>query len=422
MRILLVNYEFPPLGGGAANATMFIARALTHLGHQVSVLTTAFGDLAGPRVEDGVRVHRVRARRAAADRSNPCEMASFVGASLRPARYIARECATEAVIVFFSIPSGPVGWFLDWALGLPYVVSLRGGDVPGLVPELDRVHRLIKPIRRAVLRRARAIIANSDSLARLSEKTDPFPVGVIPNGVDTDYFHARALGERPDGDVFRILFVGRLTAQKNLPPVLEALARLRRDLVREVVLDIVGDGPLRREWDEMSRGLGLARAISWHGWLPKERVATLYRRASCFVNPSLYEGMPNTVLEAMASGLPVIASNVGGNDALVRHGKTGFLVELTDPNPLERPLAALIGDGALGARLGAAGRTRVVADFSWVRSRSDTSVCSSPNRVEACDAVRLRAELGALLSQRCKRRARGPGSARLREVALRRRA
>jgi glycosyltransferase involved in cell wall biosynthesis len=139
VRILLVNYELTPLGGGAANATMFIARALTHLGHQVSVLTTAFGDLAGPRVEDGVRVHRVRARRAAADRSNPREMASFVRASLRPARHIARECAIEAVIVFFSIPSGPVGWFLDWALGLPYVVSLRGGDVLGLVPELGRV-------------------------------------------------------------------------------------------------------------------------------------------------------------------------------------------------------------------------------------------------------------------------------------------
>ena len=320
MKILLVNYELTPLGGSAANATMFIARALTHLGHKANVLTTAFGDLAGPRVEDGIRVCRVRARRAVADRSNPREMASFVRASLRPARHIARERGIEGVIVFFSIPCGPVAWFLDWSHGLPYVVSLRGGDVPGLVPELDRVHRLIKPIWRAVLRRARAIIANSDSLARLSEKTDPFPVGVIPNGVDTDYFHARGPGERADGDVLRILFVG-LTAQKNLPPVLEALARLRRGLVREVVLYIVGDGPLRREGDEMSRGLGLARAISWHGWLPKEQVATLYRRASCFVNPSLYEGMPNTVLEAMASGLPVIASNVGGNDALVRHGK-----------------------------------------------------------------------------------------------------
>jgi glycosyltransferase involved in cell wall biosynthesis len=365
VKVLLVNYEFPPLGGGAANATMFMGRALVRLGHEATVLTSGFGSLQGHAVEEGVHVFRLRVRRERADRSGPREMLSFLVAALRAAPRIARERSIEAAVVYFTIPCGPVGYILRRRRGIPYVLSLRGGDVPGLVPELDATHRLIAPIRRALLRRALGVVANSESLARLSEATDPIPVAVIPNGVDAEYFSPAPMRDRdPDSNV-RVLFVGRFTAQKNLPVLLEAVADLRRDSGCRFVIDVVGDGPLRDEWTRIGRNLRLDEVIHWHGWLSKDELRELYRQADCFANPSLYEGMPNTVLEAMACGLPVIASDIGGNDALVKHGGNGFLFSLEQPEGLREALRAFAQDAELRRRMGDAGRRRVVSEFSW---------------------------------------------------------
>lgn len=365
MKVLLVNYEFPPLGGGAANATMFMGRALVRLGHEATVLTSGFGSLQGHAVEEGVHVFRLRVRRERADRSGPREMLSFLVAALRAAPRIARERSAEAAVVYFTIPCGPVGYVLCRKSRIPYVVSLRGGDVPGLVPELDTTHRLITPIRRAVLRRALAVVANSESLARLSEAADPVPVTVIPNGVDAEYFSPapmRAI-EPPNG--IRLLFVGRFQTQKNLPILLEAVAVLHRGAGCRFTVDIVGDGPLRDEWARTAPELRLSDSVRWHGWVDKDRLRDLYRQADCFVNPSLYEGMPNTVLEAMACGLPVIASDIGGNDALVKHRENGFLFSLEQPEGLREALRALAQDAELRRRMGDAGRRRVVSEFSW---------------------------------------------------------
>ena len=364
MKLLLVNYEFPPVGGGAANATSFLARALTEGGHEVTVLTTAFGALRGTSTEAGVEVVRVRTLRRSADRSNPLEMLSFLLAALIPGLRLAWRRRFDATIAFFTIPSGPVA-LLPWiVLRIPYVVSLRGGDVPGFVPEIDAIHRWIAPLRRAVLRRASAIIANSASLAQLSTAADPFPVGVIPNGVDPLAFAPQGAAN-PAEDEFRILFVGRLHSQKNVGMLIESAAALAAEPGPRVVLEIVGDGPERAALEKLAERAGAAALLRWRGWLDKPAVLDCYRRTHAFVNPSLYEGMPNTVLEAMACGVPVVASRIGGNEDLVVEGETGFLFDLGAPQQLTAALQRLRGSRALGIDLGARGRQRVIGEFSW---------------------------------------------------------
>jgi glycosyltransferase involved in cell wall biosynthesis len=367
VRILLINYEFPPVGGGAANATSFLARALVERGHEVTVLTTAFGRLRGTATESGVDVVRVRTLRRGADRSNPVEMLSFLVAAAIPALRLARRRRVDTSIAFFTIPSGPIAWLLRLALGIPYLVSLRGGDVPGFVPEIDGIHRLIAPLRRAVLRRACAIVANSDSLARLSESSDPFPVKVIPNGVDPLAFAPDESVGRAAENEFRILFVGRLHSQKNVGALLECAAALAALPGPRVVVEIVGDGPERPALTKLAEQTGAAGVLRWHGWLDKQQVLACYRRAHVFVNPSRYEGMPNTVLEAMACAVPVVASRIGGNEDLVVEGETGFLFDLAAPRQLTEALQRMRLDPSLGPRLGACGRQRVIDGFSWSR-------------------------------------------------------
>lgn len=367
MNFLLVNYEYPPIGGGAANASWYIARSLRKQGHSVSVITSAFGALKGYSCEDGIHVHRVRSWRRLKYRSNLKEMTSFMFAALFNAHGIVRQRAINGTIVFFTLPCGPIGLMLKKMYGIPYVVSLRGGDVPGAEPSLNTIHIGLKVMRYCVLESAESIVANSRGLAELSRKTDPFPVRVIPNGVDAEFFRP---AEKKEGGAFRFIFAGRFQEQKNLFFMLEQLAELSRETPVPFEVDLAGDGPLRKDLTTHAESLGIGEKVSWHGWADKNELLNLYRQADCMLNPSLYEGMPNTVLEAMASGLPVIASDVIGNRDLVRNDETGFLFQLDKPEEFRKAMAELLTDGDKCRLLGENARNTAVKEFSWDKTAS----------------------------------------------------
>jgi len=186
MRFLLVNYEYPPVGAGAATASQAIARALVDLGHDAVVLTGKYKGLAATAQDDGVTVRRVPSFRRALDHSGLFEMASFVLSAMVTVPALVRRHKIQAIIAFFSLPCGPIGLFARWRCGVPYLVSLRGGDVPGTEPSLQMVQRLLTPLRRAVLKNSVAIVANSDGLREMAEAADPFPfasslTGLTPN-------------------------------------------------------------------------------------------------------------------------------------------------------------------------------------------------------------------------------------------------
>jgi glycosyltransferase involved in cell wall biosynthesis len=362
MRILIVNYEYPPVGGGAAVSAEAIARELTRLGHSVFVLTSRFKKLPKCEENEGITIHRVPSFRRAMDRSGIFEMASFLISGLLFAPSIIRTRRIEVTIIFFSFPCGPIGLLARWMCGIPYVVLLRGGDVPGTEPSLNFIHRVLAPIRRAVLKNSIAIVANSEGLRRMAEAADPFSVRVIPNGVDVDLFVPAQSSPTRKVDVFSILFVGRLQKQKNLPELLKQAAQLPANAFE---LHLLGDGPEKKHLEDLAAQLGIASAVTWHGWVPRKALPAFYQSANCLVIPSFYEGMPNVVLEAMASGLPVVASNVPGNADLVVNGETGFLFALEEPNALLVALKTLMASDQLCRQFGSVARRRAMSGFSW---------------------------------------------------------
>ncbi len=361
MRLLLINYEYPPVGGGAATATEALGREFVRLGHSVVVLTGSYKDLPASCEADGIIVRRIPALRRRLEKSGIVEMTSFLVAGQLVAPSLIRRHRIEGTIAFFSFPSGPVA-LAGWAqCGVPYVVALRGGDVPGTEPSLRFMHQFLQPLRRAILRRALAVVANSEGLKKMAESSDAVSVRVIPNGVDTSLFRpgpGRTVGSHP----LRVIFVGRLRSQKNVPVLFQQLARLPAGTWK---LDLVGDGPLRKELFSLADRLGLTNSITWHGWIPRLQLRDLYQDCDCLVNPSLYEGMANAVLEAMASELAVLASKVPGNSDLVLHGETGYLFDLLHPDELGDGLLALTRESQQCRRFGAAGRARVARLFSW---------------------------------------------------------
>ena len=196
----------------------------------------------------------------------------------------------------------------------------------------------------------------------LSEAADPIVVKVIPNGVDSVFF--RPVPRRDDRP-FVFLFVGRLQAQKNLAFLLDSISALRRTATLPFRVVFVGDGPDQVDLQRRCTAARLADIVSWHGWCDKARLLEYYQQADCLLNPSLAEGMPNTVLEAMACGLPVIASDVVGNNAVVVPGDTGYLVSLSRPHEYAEAMYHVLIDRGLARRMGAEGRRRAESRFSW---------------------------------------------------------
>jgi glycosyltransferase involved in cell wall biosynthesis len=365
MNFLLINYEYPPIGGGAATATRAIAGHLASLGHAVTVLTSRFRDLKGPAQEGDIRVVRCSALRKYPDRSSILEMFSFLVSAGSMLGSLIRRHRIEASIVFFSFPCGPLGlWGLKRG-NVPYVISLRGGDVPGNEAALDLLHKLLAQLRRLIFRKSVAVVANSPGLKEMSERADPYPVQVIPNGVDTDFFSPIENRDKEVHRPFAFLFVGRFQMQKNLFYLIDQMASLKRTVIGPFILHLVGDGPQRQELQSYAKNLGIAACLIWYGWVEKRGLREIYRSADCLVNPSLYEGMPNAILEAMACGLPIIASRVAGNDAVVRHEETGWLFDLDKPDTFLTALRLVMEDPGKGRSMGKRGRAWVLNDFSW---------------------------------------------------------
>ncbi len=237
---------------------------------------------------------------------------------------------------------------------------MRGGDVPGFRPyDFSTFHKLIGPLLKFVWRKAHTLVANSMGLRNLALQFDPeAKIEVIPNGVDTEKFTpVERDWSRP-----KLLSVGRVVHQKGLDLGIKALAGLG-DLDWEWT--IAGDGKSRNPLQIQAEQLGIADRINFVGWQSKEELNALYQKSNLFLFPSRHEGMPNAVLEAMACGLPVIASKIAGSEELVLHKKTGLLIESEDVESLRKGLKELMPDDQARKQMGIAGRDRVEKKYSW---------------------------------------------------------
>ncbi len=362
MKILILNSEYPPIGGGAGNAGANIARLLVKMGNDVLLLTSHFDGFARDEICDGVRIVRVSALRRRMDRSSALEQISFIFAASYRTLGLVRQFKPDVTLAFFGLPSGAVAWLLKKVYGTPYVVSLRGGDVPGFRPYDFRVyHKIAAPLLRMIWHNASAVVANSKGLHDLASAFDStVEIPIIPNGVDLGKFSAP---ER-DWSSPRILSVGRVVYQKGFDLALRALADLK-DL--EWQWSIAGDGPQMPVLQTMVEEHGLQNRIRFLGWLTADQLKEQYHAANLFLFPSRHEGMPNAVLEAMASGLPVVATKIAGSEELVVNGETGALVPAEDVESLRESLKPLLVGAQMREQMGRAARQRVESSFSWNR-------------------------------------------------------
>jgi len=213
-------------------------------------------------------------------------------------------------------------------------------------------------------RLSRAIVVNSQDVATFIERQYRAPrqrIRVVYNGIDVERFHPR--DELSREDVGPVVTIGRLVEQKNHRLFLQAAVELSR-YVPHARFVIVGDGPLGEALEAQARSLGIHARVSFVG--ERGDVDAILRAASLFWLTSRWEGMPNVLLEAMASGTPVVATDVGGVRELVRSGIDGFIVAGDDPEAFAHHSRDLLVDAAARRRFATAARQRA-EEFSTER-------------------------------------------------------
>jgi glycosyltransferase involved in cell wall biosynthesis len=375
MRVLILNYEYPPLGGGAGVATQALASGLAARGVTVDVITAGERDERrsevlwdGHAAEEGLlTVYRVKSRRTGVHEAGIRGVFSYLRTALPLVRARLRAEHYDIVHLFFSLPTGAMLPFLG--LGdTPVIVSLRGSDVPGYDPcqrTLRRAHKALRPLTRWIWRRASRVVAVCESLGRLALRTDPgLRYSVIPNGVDLARFRPSARRRSRSPKKVRCLAVARLVERKGIADLIQAIASLERGRYE---LEIVGSGPDEQRLKDLAELLGVSREVIFAGSVDRAVIPGRYRDADIFTLAPWDDAFGNVFAEALASGLPIVGSTVGGIPEVVEHGKNGFLVPPREPKALAAAIRHLADHPAVRADIGRWNRVQAEANLSWAR-------------------------------------------------------
>jgi glycosyltransferase involved in cell wall biosynthesis len=321
MKILTLIHEYPPVGGGGGRVAQDVARGLTERGHELVIITSHFKDLPKDEVVDGMRIVRVPALRREAFRASLPSMAAYLARGLWAGLRLIRQWRPDAIHVHFAVPAGALAWTLSRLTKTPYLLTAHLGDVPGGAPEkTGKWFKWIFPFTRPIWRDAAQVVAVSGFTRQLALERYPVSIQVIHNGVDTQKLDPGTIRVQSPP---RIVFAGRFMEQKNPLQIVRTLAELK-DLPWECVM--IGDGPLLTAVRQEIEKNGLAERFTLTGWITPDEVLAWFAKSDILFMPSLSEGLPVVGVQALAMGLALVVSDIGGFVDLVDEGENGFLV------------------------------------------------------------------------------------------------
>ncbi|MBU0712518.1 glycosyltransferase family 4 protein [bacterium] len=361
-KILLLNYEFPPLGGGAGNATYYLLKEFAG-NHNIKIdLVTSSSDRYKEECfSENIRIYFLDiGKRENIHYQSYKDLLSYSWKAFWFARKLIIKAKKEGspyqkCHAFFGIPCG----YIAMKLGLPYIVSLRGSDVPFYNKRFKKLDKWVfKRMSKKIWNRAEAVVANSQGLKDLALKTaQNQSVDIIYNGVDTNEFAPRSTGQKTDK--FTVLYVGRLIERKGVQYLLEAFNKLNKK--KDAKLVLVGAGNLAKNLKNKYQ----KDDIQFLGALPHKDLAKVYQQADVFVLPSFNEGMSNTVLEALASGLAVIVTDTGGTKELVKN--TDCIVQKKSAESIFRVLELFKKNPDMAAKIGRQNRETAL-QMNWQKA------------------------------------------------------
>jgi glycosyltransferase involved in cell wall biosynthesis len=384
MKVLMVATSYPRFRGDTAAVFLqYLARAIGGAGHDVHVLAPD-DPLAGSSVTDeGVDIHRFEyfpAKRhrltygsgilpnLRASRWVYLQVPFFLASLLVSLFVLARRIKPDVIHAHWIVPTGFVAVLVGRLLGIPVITTVHGGDAFSL---RSSVFRWLKKF---TLKNSAMWTSNTRSTAAAAARGFSIDAPkIIPMGVDVQLFASgnRALQRAGLGDRERIiLFVGRLVEKKGCEVLIKAFRHVVGTSPDKIMLWIVGDGDEKQALMDLVEARGLSESVCFFGMQPNERLPDIYSAADLFVLPSIEDGKGDTegqgvvLLEAMAGGVPVIASRVGGVEETIDEGTTGWLVKPSDPGALGERVSECLKSTRLRATVAESARSSVMS-YDW---------------------------------------------------------
>ncbi len=361
MNILIVNYEYPPLGGGGGVATKDIAEMLAKK-HTVHVITSHFKNRKAEEMTvNGVHVHRVYVRgRQDMPTATFLSMLTFIPSAFIVGIRLCKKMLFDVLNAQFVLPSGIPAVGLAMMFRIPFVLSFIGGDVydptKGISPHR---HFFFRQMIRFISKKARICTAISEDtkqraqeLHHVTNQIVVTPIGYAPfeaSPVPKEHLNVRS-------DMPLAISIGRLIPRKGYMTLLEAW----KD-IPDAQLVIIGDGPLRVELEHVIQEFQLENRVKLVGYLPSEKKYEYLRAADFYISAAKHEGFGIVFLEAMHAGLPIIVTNNGGHTDFLKERINALLVPTDDSTSLTQAIRTLLSNTQLRKEMGERNRQEVKA-------------------------------------------------------------
>ena len=309
MNILMLNYEYPPLGGGGAAVCKELSEKLTTLGHTVTVLTMNMKGLENREIVNGVEIIRVKCIRKKNKVCHPWEQMTYCISAYVFCKQNLNMDTYDIVHCHFIVPTGLLSLWLKKRFGIKYILTAQGSDVLGHNnARFGLLYRLIKPEWKSIVRNAEILTAPSNYLIeKIRDSLSEQKCELIPNGIDLEKYPTKEKTKS-------IVTLCRLQESKGIQDLLEALAGIDFNGWR---VHILGDGPYRRELEKLVFKYGLSDEVIFGGFIAENEKLEYLGKAGLFFSGSRFEAMPISILEAMASSCRIIVSDIVPHRALL---------------------------------------------------------------------------------------------------------
>jgi len=360
LNLLMLNYEFPPIGGGAANAHLSILKQyVQNPDLKIDVLTSApKRGFYKNQFSENITIYRIGVNKKNLHHWRKIEVIEWLVKARHYYRQLLENNNYNLVHAFFGFPTG---WLCYRSVDeLPYIISLRGSDVPGEHARLKLDYKILAPVFRRIWENADAIVANSRGLKNRALRFFPsVSIEVIPNGVDLNFF--RPAENKPRDAKIKLLTVGRLSVTKRVEMLIDAV-QILCDLGYNVHLSIAGGGALQNRLKSLVTAAKLDDHIEITGRIEQEKMPQIYRQSDIFVSATLQEGMSNAMLEAMACGLPIVTTPCEGIEELI--GDNGIVVGQTSAQAIAGAVKSIVDNDQLYNKMCTQARARA-EQFNW---------------------------------------------------------
>ena len=363
MKLLMLNSEYPPLGGGQGNANKAMLKEFAKTDIQVDLITASSGK-KHKEINGKIRLFFLNIGK---NEKNFLFQSSkeLITYSIKSWRFaaklikqaISKKAKYDAIIAWSGVPAGFIAMTLSFVFRIPYIVLLRGADVPFYDKrwaKLDKfIFRFLSPY---IWKNSLLTIANSQSLRDLAYKTSrKKKIDIIYNGIDLERYTSKSdIKMSPK----QIIAVGRLSKIKGFDLLIQAVAAIKTPCQ----LVIAGDGPEKENLENLAKMLGVEKKVIFTGRLEKQQLIHFYQESSIFCMSSYNEGMSNAMLEAIACGLPIVTTNIGGAVELVKGN--GIIVPCGDSNAIQEALETLLENPERIA-LCQKQSLQIASEFSW---------------------------------------------------------